>query len=295
MSGNFQIIDELRTRSRALGLDLKEIGRRCGVEETSLRNWERGVAAPPPDALERWAGALGFRIALLPVDAGPRRGICVDWQQQRITVDDVPVRLTPMEWKLLERLSWSPGHLVTHKELFKHLYGKERDCRAQATAVRVLINKLRRLLPIRIEAQWGQGYVVDGIPASRHNGSDEVCPEGEPRGCHQRMSGTPSIRDSAIVVRPVPTAPKPQPLGRRLIVTKQGAVRPAAALAMPSSRCRSEELGVIERFLAERGVTRCPDPQTVAQSGQSELVWDKMKRKWVRSTPTLGLQMPAGQ
>jgi DNA-binding winged helix-turn-helix (wHTH) protein len=294
MSGNFQIIDELRSRSRALGLDLKEIGRRCGLAETSLRSWERGVAAPPPDALERWAGALGFRIALLPVDAAARRGIWVDWQQQRITVDDVPVRLTPMEWKLLERLSRSPGQLVTHKELFKHLYGRERDCRAQATAVRVLINKLRRLLPIRIEAQWGQGYVVDGIPASRSDESDEPSSEGEPAGCHQRTSGTPLVRESAIVVRPVAVPQKPQPIGRRVIATKQASGRRAMALAINPSRGRAEELGVIERFLAERGVTRCPDPQLVAQSGQSELIWDKMKRKWVRPTPPL-MQMPAGQ
>jgi transcriptional regulator with XRE-family HTH domain len=292
MSGNFQIIDELRTHSRALGLDLKEIGRRCGLAETSLRNWERGVAAPPPDALERWAGALGFRIALLPVDAGTRRGIWVDWKQQRLTVDDVPVRLTPMEWKLLERLSRSPGQLVTHKELFKHLYGKERDCRAQATAVRVLINKLRRLLPIRIEAQWGQGYVVGGIPASQ---SDEASSEGEPGGCHQRISGTPLMRESAIVVRPVAASSKPQSIARPMISTKQTSGRRAMALTVNPARCRAEELGVIERFLAERGVTRCPDPQLIAQSGQSELVWDKMKRKWVRPTTPLGMQVSAGQ
>ena len=295
MSGNYQIIEELRTRSRALGLDLKEIGRRCGVAETSLRSWERGVAAPSPDVLERWAGALGFRIALLPVDAGPRRGISVDWSQQRIAVDDVPVRLTPMEWKLLERLAWSPGQLVTHRELFKHLYGKERDCRAQATAVRVLINKLRRLLPIRIEAQWGQGYVIGGIPASRRDGSGDASSEDDPGGCHQRSNRAPLMRESAIVVRPVASSHKPQPVGRPMIARKQASGRRAMALAISSSRCRAEELGVIERFLAERGVTRCPDPQTIAQSGQSELVWDKMKRKWVRSTPPLSMQVLAGQ
>src|ERR1051325_6022289 len=121
MTGNFPIIEELRMRGRALGLDMGEIGRRCGLAETSLRAWEKGKASPSPDALERWAKALGFRIA----------------------VDGVPVRLTPMEWKLLERLAWAPGQLVSHQQLFKHLYGKERDCRAQATAVRGLINKLR--------------------------------------------------------------------------------------------------------------------------------------------------------
>ena len=295
MSGNFQIIEELKIRSRALGVDLKEIGRRCGLAETTLRNWERGVAAPPPDALERWAGALGCRIALLPMDAGSRRGISVDWKQRRIAIDDVPVRLTPMEWQLLERLACSPGQLVTHRELFKHLYGKERDCRAQATAVRVLINKLRRLLPIRIEAQWGQGYVIDGIAAS-------CCDEpggagsGEPESCPpKKVSGAALMRESTIVVRPVAAPQKVQPIGRTMIATKQAGRRRAVALPTSPARCRTEELGVIERFLAERGATRCPDPQTIAQSGQSELVWDKMKRKWVRSTPPLGMQMPAGR
>ena len=37
MSGNFQIIDELRTHSRALGLDLKEIGRRLERPERMNR------------------------------------------------------------------------------------------------------------------------------------------------------------------------------------------------------------------------------------------------------------------
>ena len=282
MTGNFPIIEELRMRGRALGLDMGEIGRRCGLAETSLRAWEKGKAAPSPDALERWAQALGFRIALLLMNTAPQRGISVDWKQQRIAVDDVPVRLTPMEWKLLERLSRSPGQLVTHKELFKHLYGRERDCRAQATAVRVLINKLRRLLPIRIEAQWGQGYVVDGIPASRSG--DQPNPVGEDgRADNRQKPDAPATRSSTIIVRPAPMACNSQPLGRRLITTKQAGRRRGVALPVTDSQGRATELSVIERFLAERGVTHCPDPRTIAMSGQSELVWDKMKRKWVRS------------
>jgi hypothetical protein len=101
------------------------------------------------------------------------------------------------------------------------------------------------------------------------------------------------MRESAIVVTPVAAPQKVQPIGRAMIATKQARGRRAVALPTSPGRCRTEELGVIERFLAERGATRCPDPQTIAQSGQSELVWDKMKRKWVRSTPPLGMQMPA--
>ncbi|MBV9151575.1 MAG: winged helix-turn-helix transcriptional regulator [Alphaproteobacteria bacterium] len=293
MTGNFPIIEELRMRSRALGLDLKEVGRRCGVAETSLRAWEKGAAAPPADALDLLARALGFRIALLPIDAAPQRGIGVDWKQQRITVDGAPVRLTPMEWKLLERLAWSPGKLVTHQELFKHLYGKERDCRAQATAVRVLINKLRRLLPIRIEAQWGQGYVIGGISSSRADEMDDAAIKTEPAGFLQSRD-PPLIRNSSIMVAPRGKSCKPRSIGRAMVTTKQAGLRRTIAMPMTQSQCRAEELGVIERFLAERGATRCPDPQTIALSGQSDLVWDKMKRKWVRPAPPLGPQMAVG-
>ena len=282
MTGNYPIIEELRMRSRALGLDLKEIGRRCGLAETSLRDWEKGNGGPSPDVLDRWAEALGFRIALLPMDTTPQRGISVDWKQQRIAVDGVPVRLTPMEWKLLERLAWSPGQLVSHQELFKFLYGKERDCRAQATAVRVLINKLRRLLPIRIEAQWGHGYVLEGLPCSQGADPEDDGPKGGRRENRQARE-TPALRPAPILVRPAAASCNPQPIGRSLITRKQAGPRRAAALPMTESQCRAAELSVIERFLAERGVTRCPDPRDIALSGQSELVWDKMKRKWVRS------------
>ena len=186
-----------------------------------------------------------------------------------------------MEWKLLERLAWAPGQLVSHQQLFKHLYGKERDCRAQATAVRVLINKLRRMLPIRIEAQWGHGYVVEGVPSSQGGDPEDDGPRGRPEDKGQKPDA-PATRSSTIIVRPA-AACNSQPLGRKLITTKQVGRRRAVALPVTDTQCRATELSVIERFLAERGVTRCPDPRTIAMSGQSELVWDKMKRKWVRS------------
>ena len=77
-----------------------------------------------------------------------------------------------MEWKALERLAASPGELVPHIDLFHHLYGEDEPYRAQSTAIRVLITKLRRLLPpLRIEAQWGRGYVISGIASSSSPGS----------------------------------------------------------------------------------------------------------------------------
>jgi hypothetical protein len=59
-------------------------------------------------------------------------------------------------------------------------------------------------------------------------------------------------------------------------------IEPPVAQPAPHGRCRAEELGVIERFLAERGATRCPDAASIQQSPLPTLVWDKIKRKWVR-------------
>jgi transcriptional regulator with XRE-family HTH domain len=284
MSGKFPIIDELRARRRALDLDLDEVGRRCGLDETELRDWERGAGVPSSEVLQRWAAALGLRLALLPIEAGAHRGIWVDWEQHHISVDGTPVRLTPMEWKVLERLAWSPGRLVTHRQLFKHLYGEERDCRAQATAVRVLINKLRRLLPIRIEAQWGQGYVIDGIPPSRSETVEDKRAEPDPED-RRTTNGSALVCNTAAAVGVAMTPHSSLANGRQLLAIKQPTVRAAIMPPVAPSSCRSEELGVIERFLTERGVTRCPDPRTLAQSAYPDLVWDKMKRKWVRPCP----------
>src|SRR5207248_10447505 len=93
----------------------------------------------------------------------------------------------------------------------------------------------------------------------------------------------PARRSATISVRRAPPGCSWRALGGRLITTKQAGRRRGVALPVTDSQGRATELSVIERFLAERGVTHCPDPRTIAMSGQSELVWDKMKRKWVRS------------
>jgi DNA-binding response OmpR family regulator len=100
-----------------------------------------------------WASALGLSLALTPAEDAARHGLHVDWDARRISIDCTPVRLAPMEWKALERLAAAPGELVSHIDLFRHLYGEDEPYRAQSTAIRVLITKLRRLLPpLRIEA-----------------------------------------------------------------------------------------------------------------------------------------------
>src|SRR5712691_12007398 len=166
MARNSSLISELETRRHTLGWSTKELGDRCGIDEAFLCDWERGLGSPRFDEIQHWAAALGLTLELVPAEKECRHGLMVDWDKHCIKVDGTPIRLTPMEWKALERLAWTPGELVTHQALFRHLYGDDRQHRAQSTAVRVLITKLRRLLPIRIEAQWGQGYVISGLAPS---------------------------------------------------------------------------------------------------------------------------------
>jgi transcriptional regulator with XRE-family HTH domain len=277
--GHISLIRDLEIRRHTLGWSIKELGDRCGIDEKLLGDWECGVGSPRLDAIEPWASALGLTLAFVRAEHEARHGLLVDWNKRRIAVDGSPIRLTPMEWKALERLAWTPGELITHQALFRHLYGDDRHHRAQSTAVRVLITKLRRLLPIRIDARWGQGYVISGIePALPHA---QLVDDGVADGAVPQ----PEIAERPCEhVAPTPmTAPRnPPPIGRELASLSDPVIRRVAAAPTRPSPCRAEELGVIERFLAERGVTRCPDLTTIQQSPLPTLVWDKVKRKWVR-------------
>lgn len=283
MTCKARLIDEFKTRRQALGQSLKEIAERCGIDERFLGDWECGTGSPRLDAVERWAGALGLKLSLAPQLQDARPGLRVDWQRHCVTVDGTPVRLTPMEWKALERLAAAPGQLVSHHELFRHLYGADQPYRAQSTAIRVLITKLRRLLPLRIEAQWGRGYVLSGIEPSTPRAPD--APAASPARCDDRSAGADKgRRDSFAVVTGSgpPSRDASAMRGRVVAINGSAALRRPTATASQPSACRAEELGVIERFLAERGVTRCPDVATIQHAPLPTLIWDKVKRKWVR-------------
>jgi len=289
MARNSSLISDLETRRKTLGWSTRELGDRCGIDEAFLSDWEHGLGSPRLDEVQHWAEALGLTLELMPAEGECRHGLLVDWDKHCIKVDGTPIRLTPMEWKALERLAWTPGELVTHQALFRHLYGDDRHHRAQSTAVRVLITKLRRLLPIRIEAQWGQGYVINGLAPSRPHA--DIGNGASPDGAVSNGAGNggavphpavaqPSCDRVALTPR---TAPRdPPPIRRELVDLSEPGLRRVISAPIQLGPRRAEELGVIERFLAERGVTRCADLATIQQSPLPTLIWDKIKRKWVR-------------
>jgi transcriptional regulator with XRE-family HTH domain len=279
MTDNNPLIIELKAHRQRLALSASDVAVRSGLDETLLSRWEDGASSPSLDGVQKWASALGLKLALIPSEQEARRGIRADWQKHRITVDGVPVRLTPMEWRVIERLARTPGALVSHQELYRYVYGEEWNSRGQATAVRVLITKLRRLLPLQIEARWGQGYTLTGIEASPPDAAGEpVSPHGPDRNAGedpvpQKLRGAEITK---LLARSTPSL-RPTLLRSGDTVTRQ-----TVTAQIKPSTCRAEELGVIERFLSERGVTRCPDVGTIEKSPLPALVWDKVKRKWVR-------------
>jgi len=277
---NASLIAELKARREALGWSVKHVSERCGLDEKLLSDWERGIGSPPLAAVQSWAASLDLRLGLSAGARAARPGVRIDWDKRCIAVDGAPVRLTPMEWKALERLAKVPGELVTHEELFRHLYGDRQPYRAQSTAIRVLITKLRRLLPLRIEARWGRGYIISGFGpsapslADRDKTAEEAAEQSEPPPPGKlRRDSAPFVPEPVMRVGPASDRHRPD-IGR--------SGRQAATLTDKPHPCRAEELGVIERFLSERGVTRCPDIAEIQRSPLPTLIWDKNKRKWVR-------------
>jgi transcriptional regulator with XRE-family HTH domain len=280
MSCKHMLIGDLKARREALGWSIQQLGDRSGIDAQTLAQWERGGGSPELEMVGTWATTLGLNLSLAPADGVVRRGLEVDWKTRRIGVDGTPVRLTPMEWKALERLAAAPGELVPHLALFRHLYGENEPYRAQSTAIRVLITKLRRLLPpLRIEAQWGRGYIISGIAAS-----SGPLPEAD-AAAEERAKPAPAQPDKQrdkLATAPGPILMDTGAIRRKLAEISHTEKRRVAAAPNRPNPCRADELVSIERFLAERGVTRCPDVATIQTAPLPTLVWDKMKRKWVR-------------
>jgi DNA-binding response OmpR family regulator len=98
--------------------------------------------------------AAGRASPILTVGA-----VTLDTRKMRITVDDVPVSLSPLEYRCLSYLMHHAGRVVPPGELIEHLYGHDDD--RDPNAVEVLMGRLRKKLGVDlIETRRGFGYIV---------------------------------------------------------------------------------------------------------------------------------------
>ncbi|PVA08144.1 response regulator transcription factor [Thalassorhabdomicrobium marinisediminis] len=89
-------------------------------------------------------------------EAGPLR---MDLRQMRVSVDGKPLKVTPLEYRLLNYLMHQRGKVVSQEELIENVYF--RDHEPDSNAVEVLIGRLRRKIGGGvIETRRGFGYLI---------------------------------------------------------------------------------------------------------------------------------------
>jgi two-component system OmpR family response regulator len=85
--------------------------------------------------------------------------LVLDSRIARVTLDGVPVKLTPHEFRILAYLLHQQGRVVSQSELTEHLYSLNAD--KDSNTIEVFVARLRRKLgPAVIETVRGFGYRI---------------------------------------------------------------------------------------------------------------------------------------
>ncbi len=84
--------------------------------------------------------------------------LTLDERAKKLTLDGVPIELSPMEYRLLAYLMLKRGQVVSQQELIESVYGDDE----QATnAIEVLVGRVRRKIGAGwIETRRGFGYML---------------------------------------------------------------------------------------------------------------------------------------
>lgn len=88
------------------------------------------------------------------------RQVTLDTRQMRVSVEGVPVHLSPQEYRLVSYLMTHAGRVVSQLELTEQLYAQ--DFERDSNSVEVLVGRVRRKLGVDlIETRRGFGYIVE--------------------------------------------------------------------------------------------------------------------------------------
>ncbi|MDL2254132.1 response regulator transcription factor [Ruminococcaceae bacterium OttesenSCG-928-I18] len=101
-------------------------------------------------------------------------GLCINYLEKQVWVDDVLVHLTPLEYKLLCMLAQNAGKVLTHNQILKGVWGNYLEGDTQS--LRVFMSTLRRKIeknptePIYLQTHIGVGYRLIRIPKEENEG-----------------------------------------------------------------------------------------------------------------------------
>jgi two-component system, OmpR family, response regulator len=105
--------------------------------------------------LRRSAGQVQPVISIGPVSVDPRT--------RQVSVDGVPVNLTPLEYRLISFLFLNRDRVVSQAELSDALYAHDND--RDSNAIEAVMGRLRRKIKANvIETRRGFGYVAGESP-----------------------------------------------------------------------------------------------------------------------------------
>jgi two-component system OmpR family response regulator len=108
--------------------------------------------------LRRASGHASSEISVGQVKLDARAG--------RVTVNDVAIKLTSHEYRLLSYLMHHAGRIVSRSELVEHLYDQDFD--RDSNTIEVFVGRLRRKLGVDlIQTARGLGYIIEGEAEAR--------------------------------------------------------------------------------------------------------------------------------
>lgn len=129
-------------------------GIESGADDYMSKPFQLGeVVARVRGLVRRGAGKL------LPVIAVGR--LRLDTVRMNATLDGMPVRTSPLEFRLLDYLAHQSGRAVPAGELAEHLYGATES--GDANAIEAIVARLRRKFGSElIQTRRGFGYQLEG-------------------------------------------------------------------------------------------------------------------------------------
>jgi DNA-binding response OmpR family regulator len=129
-------------------------GIEAGADDYLAKPFEMGELVARLKGLVRRAAGSGSSLARF----GP---LLLDTARMAASVNGTPVRLSPLEYRLLNYLAHHSGRPVSAGEIADHLYGLAEQ--ADVNAVEALVTRLRRKVGAEvIETRRGFGYLLAG-------------------------------------------------------------------------------------------------------------------------------------
>lgn len=105
-------------------------------------------------------GAITEKTAVVRIG-----GLCVDDERKEVTVDGEPVKLTPIEYRILLLLVQNPGRVFSISQIYERIWNEE--AMGGDNTVAVHIRHIREKIEINprdpryLKVVWGVGYKIE--------------------------------------------------------------------------------------------------------------------------------------